>query len=624
GPLNRQDRIGQGYVSAYATKDGSFLWKAQGAEGYNTPIDVFVIDNLVWIGPYNKKVATKNGYDLKTGTVVKSIKTKGDPVGMLHDRCYRNKASLSHIFSCRDGIEVHDLKDGWVRNNSWTRGPCTMGVMPANGLMYVPHDPCACHLRSRMSGFKAYSSELLPSIGQPIKEEGRLFKGPAYGSVKPSKHDSQLDWPVYRKDNERSSNINSNISLPLKSNWTTQIGGQLTQPIVAGKQVFVASKTTNTVYALDSKTGKVKWHFVAGGELDSPPTYSKGRVLFGSGNGKLYCLNAANGQLAYIFNAAPENRSICIRSKISSTWPIHSTVIAQDDEIYFTAGLSSYLSGGIYFYCLDLLSGKMKHYNIISNIDPKTEKYVGVVEKGFDSDGVVSDILTSDGEHIFFKHMQLSKKGDRVKSSKAHLFSPTSLLHEEWFVRSYWTYAKDINGAGYGGWPKTGSNNPSGRILCFNENRIYGYGREVLGGGKTGHKSNTYHLYASPKEYIAQNPSKAKTNNTSKKKKKKSKGPVVTKTFSWKKSFPLTLRAMVSTANTLLLAGVPNPSKRLISEHDRLHFEDPKLAIDAFTGKHGASLWAADLKTGESKKQVELSAAPCYDGMSVAGKDVFH
>ena len=35
-------------------------------------------------------------------------------------------------------IEVASFESGWLGNNSWIRGTCQWGIMPANGLIYCP------------------------------------------------------------------------------------------------------------------------------------------------------------------------------------------------------------------------------------------------------------------------------------------------------------------------------------------------------------------------------------------------------------------------------------------------------------------------------------------------------
>ena len=43
-------RKGPCTLHAYAAKDGRELWSAPCTEGYNSPVDVFVVDGIVWVG----------------------------------------------------------------------------------------------------------------------------------------------------------------------------------------------------------------------------------------------------------------------------------------------------------------------------------------------------------------------------------------------------------------------------------------------------------------------------------------------------------------------------------------------------------------------------------------------
>ena len=131
-------RQGKSTLRAYAANDGRELWSVPCREGYNSPVDVFVIGGVVWVGN------DFQGLDLKTGTPVKHINTQGPKVGMPHHRCYRNKASERFIFTGKSGIEVLSLDTGWLSNNSWIRGTCQYGIIPANGLLYAPPNACAC------------------------------------------------------------------------------------------------------------------------------------------------------------------------------------------------------------------------------------------------------------------------------------------------------------------------------------------------------------------------------------------------------------------------------------------------------------------------------------------------
>ncbi len=652
-------RLGKSEVTAYSTADGKELWKAPCGEGYNSPTDLFVVDGLVWLGPYNRKQTSKDGYDLLTGEVKKTIDITGTPMGMPHDRCYRNKASVNYVFGCRDGIEVMDYEKGWIRNNSWTRGVCQFGILPCNGLIYAPPDSCACHLKMRMPGFKAYSSQRVSSVGKPITAENRLTKGPAFGKLAQlaTIQTGTQDWPMYRNDIIRSGATSSKVAVTGKAKWTASIGGKLTQPVMANGRVYVAASDRCTVYALNSADGTALWSYSAGAKIDSSPTLYKGMVLFGSADGYVHCLDAATGSLAWTFLAAPEERVISVHGRLESSWPVHGSLIVKNDELCFTAGSSSYLGGGIYFYRLNPVTGEMLASNVVTDIDPVTEKQIDETERYFDSSGVVTDILTSDGQSIFLKHLQLDDQGNKSDGAAPHLFSPTSLLEEDWYVRTYWTYAPGIKNAkgyaGYNGWPGTAKENPAGRILSITDDTVYGYGRISPKSGSVGHKSNRYHLFASPKAYeveaakplvVPPGLSKAEAKKFIKKHKK----PAIAKTFEWSETAPFTVRAMVATADSLLIAGVPDMGKRVgdidpmlspekykesqdAQQNKKgydptkapLGFENPAEAVAAFRGERGAYLRLVSKEDGSMTKEFKLDGVPVSDGMSVANGNLF-
>jgi hypothetical protein len=78
----------------------------------------------------------------------------------------------------------------------------------------------------------------------------------------------------------------------------------------------------------------------------------------------------------------------------------------------------------------------------------------------------------------------------------AHLFCQIGFADDSYFFRSYWTYGRRMTG-GYGGWFQAGRYVPSGRIMCFDEHAVYGYGR------KPEHMTNAsvveYQLFAANK-----------------------------------------------------------------------------------------------------------------------------
>ncbi|MFC1652080.1 PQQ-binding-like beta-propeller repeat protein [Planctomycetota bacterium] len=592
-------RNGASEVKAYDAHSGEELWQAPCGEGYNSPTDVFVVGQTVWLGPFNKKVATAKGLDLKTGAVVKTIPIKGEPVGMAHDRCYRQKASVKYIFGGRDGIEYFDLDKGWIRNNSWVRGLCQYGIMPANGFMYAPPDACACHSKNRVQGFNVLNSYKAASVGQAIQAEGRLHQGLAYSNKHNLKDHAVTkgeDWTMYRADVTRSGSTADSLPQSLENKWKTPIGGRLTQPVAAYGKVYVAAIDKHTVYALDAETGQPQWHFCAGARIDSAPTLFGGQVFFGSADGRVYCLDAISGELAWRFNAAPEDRSIMVQGQVESCWPVHGAVLVQNNELYFTAGRSSYLDGGIRFYRLNPATGEMLSAKTITTLDPETEEYTGFTEKSFDSAGTINDVLSGDEDKIFLKHLALDKTGNQSAKPKDHLFSAGGFLGEQWFVRAYWLYGNTMK-SGWGGWADSANEVPFGRIMCLDPDRLYGYGRVRIASGKVGHTLDAYHLYASEKKVASSN-----------------------KTFLWSEDIKLIVRAMVSTGQSLVLAGVPDVGRRT---DGLLAYDNEADIFDALDGNQGTFLRLYDKTDGHQLAQYPLTDIPVFDGMICANQKLF-
>ena len=613
-------RKGKNVLTAYSTTDGVRMWTVPCSEGYNSPVDVFVIKGTVWVGSGFTK-----GYDIKTGKVVKELNTKGDQTGMVHHRCYRNKATSNFILTGRDGIETIDLEKGWTGNNSWIRGTCQYGILPANGLIYAPPNACACHPKVKMQGMVAVSSRLPQSAKKELPApESSLVKGPAFSRLKQLTANNRAitadAWPVYRHDNTRSGYAPTTVSGTAKR-WQRDLGGKLTQPVTANGSLYVASTDKHTVYALNAKTGKILWSFTAGGRIDSAPALFKGLVIFGSADGWVYCLDATNGEPAWQFRAAPEERIISAFEQLESAWPVHGAVLVQSDEITFTAGRNTYLDGGIYFYRMNPANGKILAARPIRHLDPVTEKQTGKegskVGLRFDSEGTTTDLLSGDGNSVFLKHMRFDRDGKEQPPAVPHLFCQTGFLGEETFVRSYWIYGTNV-GAGWGGWASMMNNKvkvaPAGRILSFDDKTIYGYGRVRHLAAAVGHKADATHLFASVKEYLPPVPKPAskeeKGGNT-----KKKRAPKVKKTYTWSHSEPIIARAMVLTTDNLYIAGIPDAGKKDTKNATTLQFTNPDEAIESFEGGKGAWLRVISKIDGTTSSEVRLEGTivyPCF------------
>ncbi|MCH2363529.1 MAG: PQQ-binding-like beta-propeller repeat protein, partial [Planctomycetes bacterium] len=277
-----------------------------------------------------------------------------------------------------------------------------------------------------------------------------------------------------------------------KQAWEVKLGGKVTPPVIAAGKVFLARVNQHTVHALDEETGKSLWSFNTGGRVDSPPTIHRGRVLFGSADGWIYCLRADDGVLAWRFRGAPRDDRLMSFEQLESVWPVHGSVLVKDDSVYCVAGRSNFLDGGLRFIQLDL-TGKLVKETLIDDRDPETGSDIQDRLQTLQMSTGLADILSSDGQYIYMRSQQFDTKGNRIgigphsgdaakqgavqSGSTTHLFAPMGYLDETYFHRAYWVYGRSSAG-GHNGYYQAGKYAPAGRILVSDGKDVYGFGRK--------------------------------------------------------------------------------------------------------------------------------------------------
>ncbi len=636
-PTSQGGNAPPGEMIAYSAETGNELWRAPCQETYNAPPDVLIIDNKVWSGELVQKnqPGITRALDVHTGEVQKQRPEDQEcfSVGFGHHRCYRNKATLDYLLLGRSGVEFIDVDSGDAIANHWIRGTCQYGIMPSNGLIYVPPHSCACFIEAKLNGFIAVSSK--PTY-VPEEEPNRLEKGPAYDTISLQKpaEESQTEWPTYRRDPQRSGRTKYAMPTESKLSWKQKLGSDLTSPVASNGMVFVADTPSHRLYALNSDTGEQEWCYTAGGRIDSPPTIYQGLALFGSADGYVYCLRVSDGELIWRFQAAPRDQRHMVFGQLESVWPVPGNVLVleEDDQTvaYAAAGRSSYVDGGMYFYKLDVLSGKMLARTRIDHRDPETELPPPFDAQGVNIPGSLPDVLSSNGESVFMRHMRFDRDGKILEPNVPHLFSPTGFLDDSWWHRTYWIYGTDMQ-SGWGGWPKAGNTNPSGRLLVLDDEKIYGYGR--LGQYAT-HGSHValqneyipwppernqprargathYRLFSTsknpdmievPNEFQPEDdPDRGKTRNQI--------------DCYWSRTLDVVVRAMVLAEDTLFVAGPPELLTPAIGAMTEETIEE---AMKAYETRKGARLCALSTRTGEKIQEVALDSSPVLDGMIAA------
>lgn len=90
--------------------------------------------------------------------------------------------------------------------------------------------------------------------------------------------------------------------------WTFHTGGPvLTSPAIADSVAYFGSDD-HSVYAVDLTNGKQLWKFDTGGPVRSSPAVVAGTAYFGSYDGIFYAVDTATGKLKWRFGTAGERR----------------------------------------------------------------------------------------------------------------------------------------------------------------------------------------------------------------------------------------------------------------------------------------------------------------------------
>lgn len=606
-----------GDLVAFSAETGKRLWAGRSLQGFCNPGDLFVINGLVWAGANVAPKQTELNFavDLKTGQL--KIQHLGDPLPVGgHTRCYRDKATERFLVLGGRGVEFVNLDDWSFSADPWVRGTCQYGVMPCNGLLYVPPDSCACMPNMRLHGFtvmspKRASIEASQSSGTTASQ--LLQRGPAYISVQEPK--KMLEkvytsaWPTYRGDNSRSGWTNTTVPSALKPLWQSNVGGKLSSLTVSNNKVYVSRIDTHTIYALYVDSGEIAWSYTVGGRVDSPPTVWGGLVLFGCRDGWVYCLRAGDGMLVWRFRAAPGERFLVANGGIESVWPVHGSVLVRDGLVWFAAGRSSFLDGGMRFYALEIESGKCI---VAKKLNARAPESTGMARHER-TPATLPDILSASGDLMYMGWMGFDKEGRIIKNVKPHIFSATGFLDDTWWHRTYWQYGTWMRG-GFGGWPQAARQVPAGRLLVINDDSILGFGRSKFDSGNpegvhAGHiglikdtyqdmgridySRNPYRLFC------AVRPQAGKTN----------KGKQRRIEYKWQTLVPMLVRGMLLADQTLFIAG-PHIGKNLsgLAELD--------------TVKRGL-LWAVSSADGKKLAEYSLVATPVLDGMAAANERIY-
>ena len=79
--------------------------------------------------------------------------------------------------------------------------------------------------------------------------------------------------------------------------WRFPVSSE-SSPLLMGRTLYFGA-WDHKVYALDVRTRRVRWTFLADDELNSSPAYAAGTIFIGSNGGSLYAIDARTGRLEW-------------------------------------------------------------------------------------------------------------------------------------------------------------------------------------------------------------------------------------------------------------------------------------------------------------------------------------
>jgi len=542
---------------------------------------MFVAQGLLWVLDGPTKLC---GLDFKTGDnrkeydIARAFKAVGG-----HIRCYPDKGSANTMWTTVGGKaqQMVDLRDGRIHSMPWLRSGCRMGTLLCNGLSYMTPTPCVCYAPVRLKGLLALSPGE-KNAPAPTPDDARLTRGPAYGRTHTGPGEEPLSdgWPTFRHDPTRESKASTELPDNLKMAWETKLRGKLTQPVVGGGLAYIASTDEHTVYALDAKTGKRAWAFTVGGRIDSSPTWDRGRLLFGSADGSVYCLDAKEGVLAWRFEAAHAPSRIVSYNQVESLWPVHGTVLVNDDKAIVISGRTPYLDGGIVIYELNVADGAVLRKKIID--------MTGTVFPEEPPQGFLPDILVQKDGRVYSRYAEILLNRPEIEYVKNDKIELTGIGR----VTPYHRDRQFIVGAG--GLLRDGIFHRSGMLYGATHGQFMAVDgtcyRIKFFATWNSQNARPFSPGRDKIELIAEDPISVKS--------------------QWNIGLPVVARSIIALKDRLVLAGAPCVVVP----------EDPWRNFD---GRGEGRLEIRSRLDGSLLKEYKLSATPVHDGVSAANEALF-
>jgi outer membrane protein assembly factor BamB len=127
------------------------------------------------------------------------------------------------------------------------------------------------------------------------------------------------------------------------------------EPIAVGGTLYIPNNSTDTLSAVDTRSGDLEWTYFADAPIRFAPVADESNVYFVADDGCLYSVSQKTGKLNWKVQGGPTERWLLGNSRLISSWPARGGPVLHEGKIYFTTSIWSFM--GIFVHCVDADTG---------------------------------------------------------------------------------------------------------------------------------------------------------------------------------------------------------------------------------------------------------------------------
>jgi outer membrane protein assembly factor BamB/PKD repeat protein len=169
-----------------------------------------------------------------------------------------------------------------------------------------------------------------------VQDDNWTWSEPVAGQVTVT---TSSDWPMFRGNNLRNAATNSKVPTTNGTKWAVDLTAdnqELTgSPIIVGNLAFIGTRD-GVMHSVNLSNGEELWAFRTNSNIDSTPAYSNGFIFFGSGDSRIYCMDADPSDGADEGTPDPIGSAYDLVWSFDANGPVFSSLTVINNIVYFT------------------------------------------------------------------------------------------------------------------------------------------------------------------------------------------------------------------------------------------------------------------------------------------------